>query len=608
MSAPSRGKTDRTLRAGGVSGVGSHQPEEAGLQGSVAQFERTFTMKHLLVISAASVAVVALSANGTHAETNGNARWSTDAVSPQVAASDSQDAYTNLVGSYTFEDMSTLSVTRRGENLLRGEFRNPGGDLIAEILVEPDPAKPWRYFGSVFVRGVRQGDYEVEQFRSSYGLAPGFNFRATANGNHAGIPPLVQRTWAWRPGVKAMLEKTPGPWDTSMGVMTVRGEILIWGDIVSEDRSTGVQFAPSNTAGVFTGQAQWPVSYNGRSERVPRNLRLQVLGDGETMRLEIASAAGLPAISEIIRRSGSAPSSPVPAPPEEIPAPPPAPPATPETTPSPAPSPPVPPAPAPAPPAPAPAPPPAGGSLSDPSPRTMEAFSVRMDRALIDRTGSVDVSLTVRNESDEPQQVTDGIFRVLIYDADGLGIGMTEVHQGGEGPLTRFPSAVMVQPGEDLSIRYVLKPLTGGAPLSQLVVREDLAEPASFNIAGLSAPNAVAVVGPSGGGGFASLQNFDVRLDELKVQGNRTELFFTVRNTTSQIQQVSGEFEFTLTTPSGAQLANRREFGPARGPFRAAHDTIMLEPGADVHVRTWFEGRQTGTVTVTDWTITELLR
>lgn len=240
-----------------------------------------------------------------------------------------------------------------------------------------------------------------------------------------------------------------------------------------------------------------------------------------------------------------------------------------------------------------PAPPPA---------QTMGVFSVRLEQAQLDAQGRIDAIFIVRNETGEAQQITDGTFSVVLQDADGLGIAVTEVHDGSQATLRRFAALPMVLAGAEQKLRYVVQPLQNGAPVTKLIVREPDKPRAVFDIAHLASAAALKrPAGPTGTGAFATLGLFKVRRDALLAANGRTELFFTVENLTKQPQQISGEFEF-LRGLGG--LANRREFGAARGGWIAAHDTIVVEPGEQARLRSWFEARGPGALRVTDWTTT----
>lgn len=232
-------------------------------------------------------------------------------------------------------------------------------------------------------------------------------------------------------------------------------------------------------------------------------------------------------------------------------------------------------------------------------------FSVKLDRVSRDAQGWIDAILLMRNETAEAQQITDGTFSVVLLDVDGLGVAVTEVHDGDQAELRRYTTFPMIAPGAEVRLRYRIRTLTNGAPITQLIVREPDKGQATFDVAHLAGAASVSpIAGPVGTGAFVPLGIFAVRKDALRLVNGRLELFFTLRNTGKQPQQVSGEFEFLL---GNARVANRREFAPARGTWATAHDTLWVEPGAEARLRTWFEARSPGTVQVTDWTRTELL-
>jgi urease beta subunit len=247
----------------------------------------------------------------------------------------------------------------------------------------------------------------------------------------------------------------------------------------------------------------------------------------------------------------------------------------------------------------------ASASAQTPAPppaQTMGAFSVQLAQAQVDSQGRIDAIVIVRNETDEAQQITDGTFSVVLQDADGLGIAVTEVHDGAQPTLRRFTALPMVPAGAEQKLRYVVQPLQNGAPVAKLIVREPDRPRAAFDIAHLASAAALKrPAGPTGPGALTTLGLFKVRRDALVAANGRTELFFTVENITKQPQQISGEFEFLL---GAGGLANRREFGAARGGWIAAHDTIVVEPGEQARLRTWFEARSPGALRVTDWTTT----
>lgn len=232
-------------------------------------------------------------------------------------------------------------------------------------------------------------------------------------------------------------------------------------------------------------------------------------------------------------------------------------------------------------------------------------FGVKLDRVSRDAQGWIDAIFVVRNESAEAQQITDGTFSVVLLDTDGLSVAVTEVHDGEQTELRRYAMFPMVAPGAEVRLRYKIRTLANGAPVTQLIVREPDKGQATFDVAHLAgAASTTTVAGPVGEGAFVPLGFFSVRKDALRVVNSRLELFFTLRNTGKQPQQVSGEFEFLL---GSARLANRREFAPARGAWVPAHDTLWVEPGGEARLRTWFEARSPGTIQVSDWTRTELL-
>jgi hypothetical protein len=241
----------------------------------------------------------------------------------------------------------------------------------------------------------------------------------------------------------------------------------------------------------------------------------------------------------------------------------------------------------------------------------IDTFAVALRDAVVVGDGGVDVTLDIRNVGEDAQPITGSLFHVMMVDADGLGTETVAPLMPGDGPPRAFDERPVLAPGGQMEARFRLTPFTGGAPIVRLSVAVHLDQAASFPLANLASPLLSAEGPPAGGGGaFAALTDFEVRIDRIVAAGGATELFFTIRNPTDRRIQVSDTaFTFRAADRHGAAKESARDFYPARGARSAGplHSSVFIEPGGEARLRTIFAGAIQGPVTVTDWTVSHTI-
>jgi hypothetical protein len=138
---------------------------------------------------------------------------------------------------------------------------------------------------------------------------------------------------------------------------------------------------------------------------------------------------------------------------------------------------------------PMPAPAPAQGPAPAPSPvesagfRSLRKFDVRVDRVVSARDAQrVDVFVTVKNASAQPQYIPSGTLQVMLEDSAGVAKQNGQVLRPTEAGREHFASTPVVAPGRELRVKYSFHPDTGTSPSRVTIMEGDKSAdfPASF--------------------------------------------------------------------------------------------------------------------------------
>lgn len=242
--------------------------------------------------------------------------------------------------------------------------------------------------------------------------------------------------------------------------------------------------------------------------------------------------------------------------------------------------------------------------------QSIERFSVGLVRSSVLRNGVVDIVLSIQNDTRDNQPIVGSLFHLNLVDVDGLGAATVAPFVAEEGPARTFAERVTLYPRQQMEVRFQIQPHPGHGPLDKLTVRVGVEDPAVFDMSALMTPlMSPAAAAPTGDSVFASLTNFDVRVDRILDQpSGGSEVYYTIRNATDRVQRTTGTtVSFSFVDPSGSVQKSMRNFFPSRGTEkpRLLNESVFIEPGAEAHMRTYFASRAQGQIHVTDDRVTE---
>ncbi len=222
----------------------------------------------------------------------------------------------------------------------------------------------------------------------------------------------------------------------------------------------------------------------------------------------------------------------------------------------------------------------------------LKFVSARIDGGGPAQDGMLHFLVTLKNTSTSPQHVNISGYSAILSDADGLGVGTSTLYRADGEPPATFDRSPTLSPGGELKVRFVVRPIEGGAPPQRLTVRESGSAPATFDVTPISVAGQSAAAPTTGRGAsadFKPLGDFDVRFDGMQTarDGLGVEAFVTFRNVTSAVQTIPiGGVRLMLADAGGAGAPDWGQLWPARGiRGRALMQSVRVEPGAEARVR-----------------------
>jgi hypothetical protein len=106
--------------------------------------------------------------------------------------------------------------------------------------------------------------------------------------------------------------------------------------------------------------------------------------------------------------------------------------------------------------------------------KPLRKFDVRVDRVASARdTQRIDVFLTMKNASAQPQYITSGTLQVILEDSEGVAKQNGQVLRPTDTGREHFGSTPVVAPGRELKVKYSFHPDTGTRPSRVTVMEGD---------------------------------------------------------------------------------------------------------------------------------------
>ena len=114
------------------------------------------------------------------------------------------------------------------------------------------------------------------------------------------------------------------------------------------------------------------------------------------------------------------------------------------------------------------------GPIAGPGFKPLRKFDVRVDRVVSARDAQrIDVFMTVRNASAQPQYIPSGTLQVILEDSEGVAKQNGQVLRPTEAGREHFASTPVVAPGRELRIKYSFHPDSGASPSRVTIMEGD---------------------------------------------------------------------------------------------------------------------------------------
>jgi hypothetical protein len=250
--------------------------------------------------------------------------------------------------------------------------------------------------------------------------------------------------------------------------------------------------------------------------------------------------------------------------------------------------------------------PPAGTSTSiagDGKFYPLSKFDVRLDKVEVARDRSLHAFVTIKNPGSVENMIINNSIQAFIEDADGVALKFADITRASTVTPEPFSEQPRLAPGTELKARFVLPTLKGGAPVRSLTLKEDNVL-TTFDLSSIGVPDVVTepfTGAPGASPDWKELGNVDVRFDGARPQRGTqfTEMFFTLKNVTKEVQFVGTPFRISSTDADGLVLKDQGQIYTVRGinPEWIVYTPWVL-PGREMRLRFLIRGKIGNSLTV----------
>ncbi|RYX82458.1 hypothetical protein EON83_19235 [bacterium] len=234
-----------------------------------------------------------------------------------------------------------------------------------------------------------------------------------------------------------------------------------------------------------------------------------------------------------------------------------------------------------------------GGVLGNTLFKALRNLGVKFDGLRVLDTSTMQLSVTYKNRQKSGSTVTSSTVDIVAVDADGIGFrDQGNLYQAtGEVPERLKQDVLLASKDDEAKVSYLFTLPKGMRELKTLHLREGdeetIMDASSVQLPKTSeAPN---LAGAVGGGDYAELGAFDIRLDGVKRgRGNTLHAFFSLKNEGRKaLQLTAGSMHLDLVDADGittSAIGNVYRASGTLDPDSISH-TAIIEPNIEAIVR-----------------------